>query len=81
MARRNDADTMNTRCEKQLKEHQSCPTVGEKAGLVEANIFWDRHDALDIAFPLLTDLQNYRVSSLKNSMQPVLEFHVKCYVM
>ena len=55
-------DTINTRCEKQLKDHPSRPTVKEKPGLVEANAFWIRHDAIDIAFPILTDVRNFNQS-------------------
>ena len=57
-----EADTINTRCEKQLKDHPSRPTVEEKPGLVEANAFWIRHDAIGIAFPLLTEIQNFNQS-------------------
>jgi FkbM family methyltransferase len=57
-----DADTINTRCEKQLKDHPSRPTVKEKPGLDEANAFWIRHDAIDIAFPILRDVRNFNQS-------------------
>lgn len=57
-----DAATINTRCEKQLNDNPSRPTVKERPGLVEGNVFWIRHDAIDIPFPIVTEVQHFNHS-------------------
>lgn len=56
------ADTINTRCEKQLKDRPTRPSSKENPGLAEGNAFWIRNDAIDIPFPTLTTILHFNQS-------------------